>query len=64
MWRVLDKPCPICGSSAVLHVDYENMGMYLQKKFYVTCEGCGASTHIYEDDEDAVREFYSTKPEK
>ena len=58
MWRVLDKPCPNCGSSAGLHVYQVNMGTYIQLKFRVICEGCGASTHFHENEGDAITEFY------
>lgn len=66
MFRVLSKPCPNCGSTPGLHVYAENMIAYLQLKFQVKCEGCGACTHIHEDEGDAIHEFYvemDTRPE-
>lgn len=39
------KPCPFCG--------YKNNVVWGNKSFWVTCEGCGIETQIFETKEDA-----------
>lgn len=39
------KPCPFCG--------HENNIVWGYKNFWVTCEGCGIETQLFETKEDA-----------
>ena len=49
------KPCPFCGGNADICTDFHLIGNEYIPVKYIRCEGCGARTGLWLDDDEAIK---------
>jgi hypothetical protein len=55
------KPCPFCGSKAILCTGYKDAGA-TYKNWWIICDGCDIGTGNYDTEEGIIR-YWNNRPE-